>query len=140
MKESDRETVKGMMRVFYASEAVLTNGSEEIFNKDVDACVGESPFAEGYVFEENGKTIGYGMLAKSFSTEYGVPCVWVEDIYVVDEFRGKGIGSEFLSFVAEKYKGCLLRLELEEENAPAKHTYEKNGFTVLPYLEMKKEP
>lgn len=139
MEEKDRGAVIELMRVFYASEAVLTNGSEEIFNADVDACVGDSPFAEGYVFEEEGAIVGYGMLAKSFSTEYGVPCVWIEDIYVKESARGKGFGRQFLSFVSGKYHGCLLRLEAEEENERALRLYKKNGFTVLPYLELKKD-
>ena len=29
-------------------------------------------------------------------------------------------------------------LEVEEENVRAIHVYEKNGFAVLPYMEMKK--
>ena len=51
MEEKDRICVIDMMRVFYASPAVLSNGSEEIFEADVDACVGESPYLEGYIFE-----------------------------------------------------------------------------------------
>ena len=31
MEERDRAQVLEMMRVFYSSEAVMTNGSEEIF-------------------------------------------------------------------------------------------------------------
>ena len=49
MEERDRETVLSMMRVFYASPAVFTNGSEEIFSRDIDACVLENPYAEGSV-------------------------------------------------------------------------------------------
>ena len=139
MEEKDRESVIAMMRVFYASDAVFTNGSEEIFRRDVDECVGDSPFAEGYVLEEEGAIVGYGMLAKSFSTEFGKPCVWIEDIYVKEEYRGKGLGRAFLTFVSEKYGDCLLRREVEKENARAYRTYLANGFTVLPYVEMKKE-
>ena len=43
MTESDREAVVEMMRTFYHSPAVFTNGSEEIYNNDVTACVGASP-------------------------------------------------------------------------------------------------
>ena len=39
---------------------------------------------------------------------------------------------------AEKYPEALLRLEVEEENERAIHTYKKCGFEVLPYMEMKK--
>ena len=70
-----REEVLGMMRVFYASPAVATNGSEEIFRADFDACVGPNPYLEGYVLTEDTALIGYAMVAKSFSTEYGCPCI-----------------------------------------------------------------
>ena len=43
MKEQHREEILAMMRVFYASPAVYTNGSEEIFQADIDACIGMSP-------------------------------------------------------------------------------------------------
>ena len=136
MEETDREQVLGMMRVFYRSEAVFSNGSEEIFNRDVDECVHLSPYLEGYVFEKDGQIAGYAMLAKSFSTEFGKPCIWIEDLYLKPEFRGQGIGSAFLVFAEEKYPEAVLRLEAEQENQPAVSVYRKNGYGVLPYLEM----
>ena len=82
--------------------------------------------------------MGYAMAAKSFSTEYGKPCIWIEDIYIKPEYRGKGIGSQFFSFMEQKYPNALLRLEVEEENERAVQVYRKNGFEVMPYMEMKK--
>ena len=139
MNESDRESVMDMMRTFYASPAVLTNGSDEIFVADIEECVSDSPYADGYVFEVTGETIGYAMLAKSYSTEYGKRCIWIEDIYIKEDYRGKGIGSEFFRFLEENYPDVLFRLEAEEENERAIHVYKKSGFDVMPYLEMKKE-
>ena len=138
MTESDKACVLDMMRVFYASPAVLSNGSEEIFQNDIDNCVGECPFVEGYVFENEQSILGYAMVAKSFSTEYGKPCIWIEDLYLKPEYRGLGIGSSFFKFIEKKYKGSLFRLEVEEENERAVAVYKKNGFEVLPYMEMKK--
>ena len=139
MTSDHKAEVMEMMRVFYASEAVLTNGSDEIFSADVDECVGDSPYAEGYVFEVSGEIIGYSMLAKSYSTEYGKRCIWIEDIYLKEEYRGRGYGSEFFRFLEESYPDILFRLEAEEENERAIHVYQKSGFEVMPYLEMKKE-
>lgn len=136
MIPADREAVLGMMRVFYASPAVLSNGSEEIFRADVENCVNDSPYLEGYVFEEAGALLGYSMLAKSFSTEFGKPCIWIEDLYLTEAARGKGIGSAFLQMVAQMYPDTVLRLEAEEENHCAIATYHKNGFEVLPYTEL----
>ena len=103
MQPADKEAVLAMMEVFYTSPAVFTNGSATIYSNDFEACVSDNPYLEGYMFEENGQIQGYAMTAKSFSTEFGRPC-----------------------------------LEVEEENGRAVKVYEKNGFNVLPYMEMKK--
>ena len=138
MTRQDKPAVLEMMRVFYASPAVLSNGSEEIFLADIENCVNDNPYLEGYIIEDGGQLQGYGMVAKSFSTEFGKPCIWIEDIYILEAFRGREIGKVFLDHIADKYPGCLLRLEVEEENHRAMRLYEKCGFQVLPYTEMKK--
>ena len=119
MTKEHAEEVIEMMRTFYASPAVHTNGSEEIFQNDVRNCINDSPYLEGYVFIEDDRLLGYAMVAKSFSTEYGKPCIWIEDIYIKPEYRGRGLGSRFFSFIEAKYPEALLRLEVEEENERA---------------------
>lgn len=136
MTPADISDVLEMMRVFYASEAVSTDGSEEIFRADVEQCLSQSPYLEGYILEQEGALAGYGMLAKSFSTEFGKPCIWVEDLYLKPEFREQHLGSAFLQFVRNKYPETVCRLEVEPENTRAVHTYEKNGYGTLPYTEM----
>ena len=138
MEEKDRKQVLEMMRVFYASPAVWSNGSEEIFQADFAACISDSPYLEGYIFENEQDIQGYAMVAKSFSTEFGKSCVWIEDIYVKDAYRGRGIGSRFLGFIEGKYPDAILRLEVEAENERAVSVYQKCGFKVIPYMEMKK--
>lgn len=139
MKESDRADVLDMMRIFYASPAVLSNGSEEIFQNDIDNCVNESPYLEGYIFENGQDIQGYAMIAKSFSTEFGKSCIWIEDLYFKPEYRGLGLGTQFFQLMDKTYPHAVLRLEVEEENEHAVHVYKKCGYEVLPYMEMKKE-
>lgn len=136
MRCEDADAVIAMMRTFYSSPAVATNGSEEIFAKDVRACVGDCPYLEGFVFEEVDETIGYAMIAKSFSTEFGKQCVWIEDIYLKSEYRGRGLAGEFFDFLEKKFPSALFRLELEQSNAAAYRAYKKAGFEALGYLEM----
>lgn len=138
MEEKDRNHVIEMMRQFYTSSAVLSNGSEEIFETDVSSCIGECPYVEGYVFEDAESIQGYAMVAKSFSTEFGKPCIWLEDIYIRDKYQGLGIGSLFLKYIEEKYPNSVFRLEVEAENKRAVHVYKKCGYEILPYMEMKK--
>ncbi|MBE7056084.1 MAG: GNAT family N-acetyltransferase [Ruminococcaceae bacterium] len=139
IKNKDKVLVLEMMREFYSSPAVFTNGSEEIFLSDIENCINDNPYLEGYIFEDKNEIQGYGMVAKSFSTEFGKPCIWIEDIYIKEQFRGIGIGSEFIKFISDKYPEAIIRLEVEEENEIAVNVYKKNGFEVLPYMEMKKE-
>ena len=80
--------------------------------------------------------MGYAMVAKSFSTEFGKHCLWIEDIYIRDAFRGLGLGTAFFAFLEKKYPDRLLRLEAERENAGAVRFYERCGFRELPYLEL----
>ena len=138
MRAEDKVCVLEMMRVFYASPAVLSNGSEAIFLRDIENCVNDSPYLEGYIAEEDGEIQGYAMVAKSYSTEFGKPCIWIEDLYIKEAYRGTGIGSSLLQFITDRYPGCIFRLEVEQENVRAIRVYEKNGFAVLPYMEMKK--
>lgn len=138
MTAEDKDFVISLMREFYASPAVRSNGSEEIFINDIENCVNDSPYLEGYVLEVSGEVQGYAMVAKSFSTEYGKPCIWIEDLYIKNEYRGLGLGSDFLNYIKVKYPDCILRLEVEEENEGAVRIYQKHGFEVLPYMEMKR--
>ena len=55
-----------MMRVFYASPAVQSNGSDEIFENDIRTCIEGSPYLEGYVFENEGQLWGMPWQPKAF--------------------------------------------------------------------------
>ncbi len=137
MEQKDKGAIMDMMSVFYRSDAVWSNGSDEIFENDIHACIGENPFVEGFVFEdENGELAGYSMIAKSFSTEFGKKCIWIEDIYIKEEYRSKGIGKMFFETIFSLYQDVIFRLEVEEENTKAVSVYRKCGFEVIPYMEM----
>ena len=136
IQESDRLHVLDMMREFYASDAVFTNGSDAIFHADIDRCIQGSPYLEGYVFEENNVRLGYAMIARSYSTEFGKPCIWIEDIYLKSDCRGRGIGTQFFRYIENKYPDCVFRLEVEADNEKALGLYRKCGFSFLPYNEM----
>ena len=47
MTIEDKSHVMEMMKTFYASPAVWSNGSEEIFAADIENCVNDSPYLEG---------------------------------------------------------------------------------------------
>lgn len=138
MKFEDKVEIISMMKTFYSSDAVFTNGSNEIFEADFEACINNSPYLEGYVFTSDKAILGYAMLAKSFSTEFGKTCIWFEDLYLKPEYRGQRIIPQFIKYAETTYKDSIFRLEVEKENTHACHIYKKHNFTELPYCEMVK--
>lgn len=136
MRSDDSAIVISMMREFYGSPAVMTDGSEKIFAANVKNCLDDSICAEGFVFVDAEKIIGYAITARSYSTEFGGECIWLEDIFIAAEYRGHGVGSQFIQYVKEIYPDKILRLETESENVAAVNLYKRLGFKALPYLEM----
>ncbi|MCR5484871.1 MAG: GNAT family N-acetyltransferase, partial [Clostridiales bacterium] len=92
----------------------------------------------GYIIEHEGKPAGYGIISEKFETEVGGITVWIEDVYVKSEYRGRGLGGEFLSFLIDNFKGKAkrLRLDVEDDNTAAIGLYKKFGFDILPYQQM----
>lgn len=136
MKSEDKAEVMRMMRFFYLSPAVSTNGSDEIFERDIEACLSDDDSLEGFVFEIDEELAGYAMLARGFCTELGRKCVWLEDLFVIPEFRRKGFADDFLGYIKENYRDCAVRLEVEKANKPANALYKKYGFKSFPYNEL----
>ena len=136
MQRDDSEIVIDMMRKFYTSSAVATNGSEEIFAANIANCLSGSPYVAGFTFVEGGKIIGYGITAHSYATEFGGECIWIEDIYIEPEYRGRGVGTKFIRYVKELYPDKIFRLESEKDNSAALNLYKRLGFKELPYLEL----
>lgn len=141
MKLEDTKDVLNMMKVFYDSPAVLHKASDNILKQDIADCVGNSPFIEGFIFENENNIAGYSMIVKSYSTEYGGPCIWIEDLYIKPEYRSLGMGTKFFNYIENKFKDTAVRfrLEVESSNEKAISVYKKCGYNELPYIEMTKE-
>lgn len=137
LNPADFEPVLAMMKVFYASEALLIHPEENVLRKTLSDAIGGNPYVAGFVFEQEGSLAGYGMIAKSYSTEAGGECIWIEDIFILPQFRGKGLGTDFLKFVQEQFpKAARIRLEAEPENEKAMAVYRSAGFAELGYTQL----
>ena len=140
MENRDAEEVFGMMRQFYDSPAVFHTSSDAVLRKDIEDCISDMPLVEGFVFEEDEKLLGYAMTALNYTTEYGGISVWIEDIYLKPEARGKGMATEFFAFIEKQYPQAVrFKLEVEQENEVAIAAYRRNGYSISPYFEMTKE-
>jgi GNAT superfamily N-acetyltransferase len=65
-----------------------------------DALFGPKPAAHALLVFVDGKPIGYATYFFSFSSMKGRRALWLDDLYVDREFRGKGIGKILMAYVA----------------------------------------
>jgi GNAT superfamily N-acetyltransferase len=84
--------------------------------------------------EDDGSPIGFVLWYYTFSTFRGRHGIWIEDLYVRESFRGRGVGRALLSSLAHRcIKENLNRLEwaVLSWNSPAIHFFEAAGARIM---------
>lgn len=89
----------------------------------------ENPRYEAYLGILDAVAVGYVVFFLTYSSFHANPTLFLEDIFVLEEYRRKGIGQEMFEFCIRKAaeKGCG-RMEwcVLDWNQPAIDFYEKN--------------
>ena len=137
-EEKDRDVFFTMVKKFYAPPAVLHFPSDEVMMSSFDASLEIPELVKGYIFECDGKMSGYAVVSMKFETEVGGMAAWIEELFVEENFRSKGIGSRFFEHLKEELSGKIkrIRLEVGDENDGAKQLYKRLGFEMLDYRQM----
>ncbi len=94
----------------------------------------ESPKFRVVMAKWDGQPAGYALFFDYYSSFEGRAGLFLEDIYVRDRYRGKGIGKALLAHVASvaREKNCFgVRWQVLDWNAPAIQFYEDLGATFL---------
>lgn len=94
---------------------------------------GEAEFVHGFVvINSNNKIVGYVTYFYSYYTWIG-KSMYMDDLYVTQKYRGKGIGTALINAVIEKaeVENCKkLRWQVSEWNKPAIEFYKKLGAEI----------
>ena len=62
----------------------------------------ENPYAKVIIAEYEDEPVGFALYFHNFSNFLGKPGIYLEDLYVRPNFRGKGFGKQLLSYLAKK--------------------------------------
>lgn len=128
---TDISTITQMMQDFYA-----------IDNYPMDVEVAKNLFQEFISNEHLGKSwmiyseneiVGYIILSFIFSFEYGGKIAFVDELFIKETARGKGIGKEAIQFIqaeVPKLSLKLLYLEVEPHNENAQKLYLAHDFVI----------
>jgi GNAT superfamily N-acetyltransferase len=94
------------------------------------ALFGSKPSAEAVIARDGGVAAGFALFFHNFSTFMGKPGLYLEDLFVLPEFRGRSIGKALLQYLAQLavQRDCA-RFEwaVLDWNRPARDFYESLG-------------
>jgi GNAT superfamily N-acetyltransferase len=95
---------------------------------------GARPYAEVLIGEHEGRAVGFALFFHNYSTFLGRPGIYLEDLFVLPELRGRGFGKALLARLAalavERECGRLEWAVLDW-NAPAIGFYTKLGAVPM---------
>lgn len=93
----------------------------------------EPEFGGVWIIDSNGEAAGYIVVVLGYSLEFGGPFGLVDELFIAESHRSKGLGAEALSFADRQCKERgwqALRLEVGQENERAQSLYRRSGYRM----------
>lgn len=111
-----------------AHEVVAT---EDLLRKYI---FGEEKVAEVVIGYEGDTPVGFALFIYNYSTFLGKPGIYLEDLFVIEEYRGKGYGKSLLLYLTKlaKEKDCgRVEWAVLDWNEPAIDFYTSLGAVQM---------
>jgi GNAT superfamily N-acetyltransferase len=116
----------------YEKLSGVVTGNVESLKEHLFGC---KPYVEAIIAEYGGQAVGFAIFFHNYSTFLTKPGIYLEDLFVLPEFRRKGIGKEILTYLAKLAvsRDCgRLEWSVLDWNESAISFYENMGASVLP--------
>ncbi len=95
---------------------------------------GPRPYAEALIVDVDDAPVGFALFFHNYSTFRGQPGLYLEDLFVKPEFRGRGLGKALLTSLAKiaVERGCgRVEWSVLDWNAPSIAFYKSLGATPM---------
>ena len=123
-----------MMQDFYAIDnyPIDIEVSKKLFQEFIsNEYLGKAYLIYNKEERKNSEIIGYVILTFIFSFEYKGRIAFLDELYISENFRGKGIGKQAIQFIKKQTTELnvkLIYLEVENHNVNAQKLYLANDF------------
>jgi len=131
-EEKDISVILEFIRGLAEYERLLD--TVEIKEADLKEYIFEKKLIEVVIGEYDGTPAGFTLFFHTFSTFLGKPGIFIEDIFVKPEFRSRGLGKIFFSFLAKVAveRNCgRLEWNCLDWNKPSIEFYKNQGANPL---------
>ncbi len=123
--------VIAMMRALEQADPGTTPFDEQRRRVVFDQFVRDSPYGRAWLITEADRPVGYVVLTISFSFEYRGCDAYIDELYIAEERRGRGIGRQAMAFVEKMARELgvnAVHLEVSPANAAALELYRRSGY------------
>lgn len=126
---ADVSIITNMMRDFYAIDnyPIDIKVSKRLFEQ----FIADESLGKAWLIYHHATIVGYVILTFVFSFEYRGRIAFLDELYLKEISRGKGIGKRTIDFVkaqASQLNVKLIYLEVENHNENAQKLYIASGF------------
>lgn len=126
---TDKDEVLEMMRDFSAIDNYAFDWMAR--EKSLAAFSATDGLGKLYLIKNEVETLGYIVLAFGYSFGYNGRDAFIDEFYIKEAFRNKGIGKATMDFIEEIAKSFgvkAIHLEVENHNESAKHLYASKAY------------
>jgi ribosomal protein S18 acetylase RimI-like enzyme len=126
---ADEALLLEMVREFYAHERLRFRPGHT--DAALAALLADERFGRVWIARSGGAAAGYLVMTLGYSLEFGGRDAFVDELFIKEEFRGRGLGKAALVRAEEvcRERGIrALHLEVERSNVRAQTLYRKSGF------------
>lgn len=125
----DIEKLLELMKAYYVFDSL--HFDERIARLALNQMIGVKNLGRLWIISYHGQEIGYIAITFGFSLEFGGQDGFIDEFFILEDFRGKGIGTTVLGLVEPILKGLnvnALHLEVDRANVAAQKYYRTQGF------------
>lgn len=128
---ADIETIVTLMQEFYAIDnyPIDIEASKGLFEE----FIANKNLGKSWLILSDNQLVGYIILTFVFSFEYQGKIAFLDELYLSEKARGKGIGSKAIEFIqneSHKLSLKLIYLEVEQHNEKAQKLYLAHDFEL----------
>lgn len=118
-----------LVREFYAYERLALD--ETRYRQLARQLIADDQLGRLLIIESDGELTGYAVIGFGFSLEFGGRDALLDEFYVKEQHRGKGIGTQVITAIVEICRARGIRavhLEADYVNERVHAFYKRSGF------------
>ena len=107
---------------------------EDVLRTAIKTVIADDRLGFILVAKKGTESIGVAYISFTWSLEHGGKSAWLEELYVLPEWRKQGIGTAMLTKIVEivpLHDCAALDLEIDQEHQLAANLYLRHGFQPL---------